>query len=345
MELDIRLLRTFRVVAQTRSFTGAARKLKLTQSSISQQVSALERELKTHLLVRSNKFVGLTTGGEILLQCACQVLDSIDRVRALLAEQSSSNAGRLSVAVPATFCHWLLPHLIDAFHERFPAIQVCVVMTDVEVAVEQLAHREVDIALIPTTVHHKSLGMAPLGKDELVAVIAPGNPLAGKERVLAADLKEQRLITPPPGNLRFVPWDDFLIHSGVFPKVVVETDDLELAKHLARENVGITVAPRWSVLSAVERGECVALPIGPAGVYREWYLGYHNATQLAGARRSFLRVCAEQLPRLFGDGARGKRPAALLGPPSPAGTSRNGASDDSIAARAETAGPKNTHRQ
>ena len=124
-------------------------------------------------------------------------------------------------------------------------------MTDVEVAVEQLAHREVDIALIPTTVHHKSLGMAPLGKDELVAVIAPGNPLAGKERVLAADLKEQRLITPPPGNLRFVPWDDFLIHSEVFPKVVVETDDLELAKHLARENVGITVAPRWS---GAERG-------------------------------------------------------------------------------------------
>jgi|SRR5579875_1387247 DNA-binding transcriptional LysR family regulator len=310
MELDIRLLRTFRVVAQTRSFTGAARKLKLTQSAISQQVSALERELKTQLVVRSNKVVGLTNMGELLLQCACQVLDSLDRVRDLLAEQSSANAGRLSVAVPATFCHWLLPHLIDEFHQRYPAIQVCVVMTDVEAAVERLAHREVDVALIPTTVHHKSLGMAPLGKDELVAVVAAGNPLAKKERVLAADLREQRLITPPPGNLRFVAWDNFLIHSGVFPKVVVETDDLELAKHLARQDVGITVAPRWSVLSAVERGECAALPLGPAGVYRDWYLGYHNATQLGGARRSFLRVCAEQLPRLFNDGGRKRASAA-----------------------------------
>jgi len=304
MELDIRLLRTFRVVAQTRSFTGAARKLKVSQSAISQQVSALERELKTQLLVRSNKFVGLTTMGEILLQCACQVLDSVDRVRDLLAEQSSANAGRLSVAVPATFCHWLLPHLIDEFHRRYPAIQVCVVMTDVEAAVERLTHREIDVALIPTTVHHKSLGMAPLGKDELVAVIATSNPLAKKGRVLAADLKQQRLIMPPPGNLRFVPWDNFLIHSGVFPKVVVETDDLELAKHLARQDVGITVAPRWSVLSAMEHGECAALPIGPAGVYREWFLGYHNGTQLSGARRSFLRVCAEQLPRMFNDGGR-----------------------------------------
>jgi DNA-binding transcriptional LysR family regulator len=333
MELDIRLLRTFRVVAQTRSFTGAARRLKLTQSAISQQVSALERELKTQLLVRSNKFVGLTTMGEILLQCACQVLDSLDRVRDLLAEHSSPNSGRLSVAVPATFCHWLLPHLIDEFHQRFPAIQVCVVMTDVEAAVERLAHRELDVALIPTTMHHKSLGMAPLGRDELVAVIAPGNPLAKRERVLPADLKEQRLITPPPGNLRFVPWDNFLIQSGVFPKVVVETDDLELAKHLARQDVGITVAPRWSVLSAVERGECVALPIGPAGVYREWYLGYHNGTQLSGARRNFLRVCAEQLPRLFSDGGR-KRPAASAADATANGTA---SANDAIAAQERTA--------
>jgi len=326
------------VVAETRSFTGAARKLKLTQSAISQQIGALERELKTPLLVRSNKFVGITTGGEILLQCACQVLDSLDRVRDLLAEQSSTNSGRLSVAVPATFCHWLLPHLIDEFHERFPAIQVCVVMTDIDVAVEKLAHREVDIALIPTTMQHKSLGMAPLGKDELVAVIAPGNPLAGKPRMLAGDFKEQRVIIPPPGNLRFVPWDDFLIHSGVFPKVVVETDDLELAKRLAQQDVGITVAPRWSVLSAVQRGECVVLPIGPTGVYRDWYLGYHNGTQLNGPRRSFLRVCAELLPRLFRDGARVK-PAATrpVSAPLAENASRNGGSVEVMVEPQETA--------
>ncbi|MGO9062926.1 MAG: LysR family transcriptional regulator [Candidatus Binataceae bacterium] len=299
MELDIRLLRTFRAVAEAKSFTGAARKLKVTQSAISQQIGALEREFKCELLVRSNKFVGLTSAGEIFLQCCCQVLDNLDRVRDLLAGQSNTNSGRLSVAVPATFCHWLLPHLIDAFRERFPAIQLCVSMTDVAIAVERVAHREIDIALIPTAIQHKAIGMAPLGKDELVAVVSPRSPLAHRERLLAADLKEQRVIMPPAGNLRFVPWDEFLISSGIFPKVVVETDDLELAKNLVEHDVGITVAPRWSVTQAVERGRCVVLPIGPSGVFRDWYLAYHNATQLTGPRRSFLRVCAEHLPRLF----------------------------------------------
>jgi LysR family transcriptional regulator, salicylic acid-responsive activator of bsdBCD len=77
MELDIRLLRTFRAVADARSFTGAAKKLKLTQSSVSQQILALERDLGTTLFKRSNKYVGLTTAGEIFLQCARQVIDNL----------------------------------------------------------------------------------------------------------------------------------------------------------------------------------------------------------------------------------------------------------------------------
>ena len=299
MDLEIRLLRTFRTVAQMRSFTGAARSLRLSQSGISQQIGVLERELGTQLLVRSSKFVRLTPAGEILLQCACQVLDNLERVKLILSERSNNNSGRLSVAVPATFCHWLLPRLIDEFHLRFPAVQVSVVMTDVDIAIDRIAHREIEIALLPTAVQHKALALAPLGKDELVAVLSPSNPLARKERILPTDFKDQRFIMPPPGNLRFVPWDKFLLHSALFPRIVVETDDLELAKRLVQQNVGITIAPRWSLNNEVGRRECVVLPIGSHGLYRDWYLAYHNAIQLAGPWRSFLRVCLEYLPRLF----------------------------------------------
>ena len=299
MELEIRLLRTFRTVAQMRSFTGAARTLKLSQSGISQQIGVLERELKTELLVRSSKFVRLTPAGEILLQCACQVLDNLERVKLILAERSNNHSGRLSVAAPAALSHWLLPHIIDEFHARFPAVQVSAVMMDVDMAIDRIAHREIEIALIPAAVKHKSLALAPLGKDELVAVLSPSNPLACKERVLATDLKDQALIMPPAGNLRFVPWDEFLLQSGLFPRIAVETDDLELAKRLVQHNLGITVAPRWSLANEMARHECAVLPIGPHGLYRDWYLAYHNATQLAGPWRSFLRVCVERFPRLF----------------------------------------------
>lgn len=141
MELDTRLLRTLRAVAETRSFTGAAKKLGLTQSSVSQQVIALERGLGVQLLKRSNKFVGLTTAGEIFLQCARQVLDNLDRVQGMLAERSKIASGHLSIGAPALFCHSLLPDVLGAFHVRSPGIALSVVTADPDSMAARLAHR------------------------------------------------------------------------------------------------------------------------------------------------------------------------------------------------------------
>lgn len=307
MELDIRLLRTFRAVADTRSFTGAAKKLKLTQSSVSQQISALERSLGVQLLRRSNKFVGLTTAGEIFLQCARQVIDNLDRVRGMLADQSKTASGLLSIGAPALFCHALLPYVLGAFHARFPAIALSVITADPDSMAARLAHRELDLALLPYPVKQQSLGMVQLGRDELVAIVAPDHVFARYERLHPNEFKGQPLIVPNPGNKLWAAWDNFLIEAGVFPDIIVETDDLDLAKRLAMEGHGVTVGPRWSVLSEIEGGELCAIPLGAAGVFRQWCLAYHHGNELTGMRRNFLKICHEEMPRLLSGPPRSKR--------------------------------------
>lgn len=300
MELDTRLLRTFRAVAETRSFTGAAKKLKLTQSSVSQQILGLERELGVQLLRRSNKFVGLTTAGEIFLQCARQMIDNLDRVRAILADHSKTASGHLSVGAPALFCHSLFPAVLGAFHTRFPAIALSVMTADPDSMAARLAHRELDLALLPFPVKQQSLGMVQLGHDELVAIVAPSHPLGGRDRLDATELKGQALIVPNPGNKLWTAWDAFLIEAGVFPDIIVETDDLDLAKRLAITGHGVTVGPRWSVVAEIARGELCAIRLGGAGVFRQWCLAYHHGSELTGMRRNFLKICHEEMPRLLG---------------------------------------------
>ena len=309
MELDIRLLKTFRAVADTRSFTGAAKKLKLTQSSVSQQIVALERGLGVQLLRRSNKFVGLTTAGEIFLQCARQVIDNLDRVRGMLADQSKTASGHLSIGAPALFCHLLLPHVLGAFHTRYPGIALSVISADPDSMAARLAHRELDLALLPYAVKQQSLGMAQLGRDELVAIVAPDHALAHHERLHAKELKGQPLIVPNQGNKLWAAWYTFLIEAGVFPEIVIETDDLDLARHLAIEGHGVTVAPRWSVLGEIDRGELCAIPLGVAGVFRQWCLAYHHGNELTGMRRNFLKICQEEMPRLLGTSGARRRTA------------------------------------
>lgn len=300
MEPDIRLLRTFRAIADTKSFTGAAKRLRLTQSTVSQQVSALERSLGVQLLKRSNKFVGLTTAGEIFLQCTRQVLDNLNRVRGLLAEHTKTASGHLSIGAPALFCHSLLPAVLGTFHSRFPRIALSVITADPDSMAARVAHRELDLVLLPFPVRQQSLGMVRLGSDELVAMVAPQHELAPHDRLHPKDLKGQRLIVPNPGNKLWAAWDAFLIDAGVFPEISIETDDLDVAKRLAIEGHGVSVSPRWSIVAEIDRGELRALPLGDAGVFRQWCLAYHHGTELTGARRNFLKVCHEEMPRLLG---------------------------------------------
>jgi LysR family transcriptional regulator for metE and metH len=142
--------------------------------------------------------------------------------------------------------------------------------------------------------------MVQLGRDELVAIVAPSHHLARCDRLHANELKGQPLIIPNPGNKLWAAWDAFLIEAGVFPEIVVETDDLDLAKHLAIQGHGVSVAPRWSVLAEVGRGELCAIPLGVTGVFRQWCLAYHHGAELTGMRRNFLKICQEEMPRLLG---------------------------------------------
>lgn len=315
MELDIRLLRTFRAVADTRSFTGAARKLRLTQSTVSQQVMALERELGTQLLKRSNRFVGLTTAGEIVLQCTRQVLDNLDRVRAMLAERSDTASGHLSIGAPALFCHSLLPQMLATFRTRFPAVAFSVITAEPDSMAARLAHGELDLALLPFPVRQQSLGTIQMGRDELVVVVAANSELAALSRIEAKQLKGHPAIVPNPGNKLWAAWELFLIEAGVFPEIVVETDDLDLAKQLVIRGHGLTVVPRWAAVAEVGAGQLSALALGHSGVYREWCLAYHHGTDLTGVRRNFLRICADEMPRLLSHPVRAKFPAVVDGPP------------------------------
>lgn len=306
MELNIRLLRTFRVVAGTRNFTAAAKQLKLTQSSVSQQISALESDLGVQLLRRSNRFVGLTTAGEIFLQCAGQVIDNLDRVRGILADQAKPTSGHLAIGVPALFGHALFPAVLNTFHLRYPRIALSVITMDPVSMAARLAHRELDLALLPFPVEQRSLGIVQLGRDELVAIVAPGHQLARDARLHPDDLRGQPLIIPNPGNPLWSAWDAFLLEAGVFPEIIVETDDLDLAKHLVIRGYGASVAPRWSVEAEVDGGKLRAMSLGPSGVWRQWFMAYHHGAELSGMRRNFLAICQQELPRLLGAGI--KRP-------------------------------------
>ncbi len=122
--MDPRRVLTFRAVARHRSFSGAARALALSQPSVSNQVSALEREIGARLLEREPGGLRLTREGEILLEHAERAFAELEAGRQALHDLRGVVGGRVRVGTGATASIHLLPPVLGRLRARYPAIEL-----------------------------------------------------------------------------------------------------------------------------------------------------------------------------------------------------------------------------
>ena len=145
--LDPRRLRVLREVATLGSFSAAAEALSFTQSAISQQVAALERETGTRLVERGVRPVRLTDAGRALVAHAEAVLARLDEAEQELGEIARLRRGRLRLASFPTAIATLVPAAIARFNHRHPDVDVTVADDHQQGLLSRLARWELDLAL------------------------------------------------------------------------------------------------------------------------------------------------------------------------------------------------------
>jgi DNA-binding transcriptional LysR family regulator len=142
--MDWDKLRVFHAVAEAGSFTHAGEQLNLSQSAVSRQISALEESLAVPLFHRHARGLILTEQGELLFRTARDVFAKLAMTEAQLSDSREVPSGRLKVTTTVAFgTLWLTPR-IHAFVERYPDIQVSLVVDDGEL---DLAMRQADVAI------------------------------------------------------------------------------------------------------------------------------------------------------------------------------------------------------
>jgi len=142
--MDWDKLRIFHAAAEAGSFTHAAEALHLSQSAVSRQVSALEQELGAPLFHRHARGLSLTEQGEMLRKTAEDVLVKLNSVESMLADTLCEPSGELRITTPAGLgATWLAPRLRE-FIERYPRIQVQLLLRDEEL---DLSKREADVGI------------------------------------------------------------------------------------------------------------------------------------------------------------------------------------------------------
>ena len=273
--LDLRELKTFRVVATEKSFTRAANLLHYAQSSVTAQVHRLEEELGVPLFDRLGRRVELTLAGRQLLTYAERLLDLADEAKCSV-QNDGQPAGILTVAAPETLLAYRMPELLKRFQADYPAIHLSLVASE-SCALGPagiILAPQVDIAFtldVPLKAGH--LTVERLRPEPIVLSVSPQHPLAGKKNVKAEAIgREQVLLTDKACSYRAV-FERTLKAEGVPVGSSLEFLSVEAIKQCALAMMGIAVLPKVVVANELKRGTLVAVdwPRQPLLVYTQMF--------------------------------------------------------------------------
>lgn len=289
--LDLNRLRYFKAVAETGSFTAAARRLGLAQPTLSVQVARLEEELGTRVLTRRRDGVSLTEAGRRLLDLASGLLDRAHEIEASMRAEGREPSGVLRIACVNSVGIYLLPEILDLLHRRHPKIRPDIRFEHADVVVELLADGEVDLALTaspgaPAAPHHLLLT-----DDPLLLACGRGHALWGRRIVKPHDLQGESLIGFDAATPTAKLVDRALSRRKIRMSPVIRASQIAAIVRMVEMNLGLGFLPRMAIAQEIAGGRLHAIEFAVEELHRGIWVGW-TAEQPFPALDAFL-ACAQ----------------------------------------------------
>jgi LysR family transcriptional regulator for metE and metH len=269
MMLDTRHLKLIVAVSEEKSVTRAGERLHLTQSALSHQLRDIEQRLGTPLFNRVNKRMILTQAGERLLQSANQVLEELKRAEDDIAQIAAGDQGALRISTECYTCYHWLPEMLKEFSRKFPKVEVKIVAEATHRPIPALLNGKLDFAIVSDLVRDKRLSYKPLFHDEVVVIMAPHHPLAGRPYIAAKDFADQTVFSYSPPDESTL-YNKVLLPAGVKPARFSEVQLTEAIIEMVKAGLGVSALARWAVSQQIESGKLVARPLTRKGFHRQW---------------------------------------------------------------------------
>ena len=241
--MDVQQLRYAVAIADTGTFTAAARRCFVAQPSLSQSIKRLERELGVELFSRTGRTAVPTAAGEAFVAEARRTLRSFDRIGPEVGAVAGLTAGHLDLVALPTLALDPLASLVGAFRRRFPGVTVRLAHPEgTEDLLRSVRDGASEIGVTETPTDPDGLAVVPLGRQEIVVAFPPGTAPSGSLR--AADLARFPIIAMPVGTSTRALLDQILDAAGVRAAIAVETDQRELIVPLVQGGAGVALVPR-----------------------------------------------------------------------------------------------------
>ncbi len=296
--MDLRQLEIIRAIAETGSFTAAGHKLHVSQSAISRQILLLEDELKTPVFLRIGRRIRITPAGESLLQLSHRVFQDLTDTVATISDSQETLRGTVRILGGMTVCLYVFPTLLSELTRQHPGIDVKIMNDSAERSIQHLRAGTGDIALLTLPVRDADMVTVPVLQEELLVVTSAKHPLTKKRKVNAQDLSTQPFVLFESGSNTRRVVDEFFASSGIEPRIVMETENVEILKALVRHGLGITIVSYQSVARDVASGHLYCARIDGRPLIRETGWVYPKMSRTPRAVDEVIKAFEKVRPRL-----------------------------------------------
>lgn len=224
--MELRHLRYFVTLAECLSFTRAAERVHVTQSTLSHQIRQLEDEVGQPLFDRIGKRVVLTEAGESFLGYASKALREVDDGLSHLMRAGDELSGEVRIGATGTFNISFVPECLAMFLQRNPTVKVTVEELAADAIGQRLIDATLDVGIAYQPADPTHLWFEPLYTEEMVLVVSPTHPLAQRRRVRMVELHRQHLVLLPKAFATRTMLDECFRASGAEPVVAAEMNTI-----------------------------------------------------------------------------------------------------------------------
>lgn len=291
--MQLSSFRVFCDLSETESFTKAAQINSVTQSAVSQQISALERQFKAMLIERSKKKFRLTREGEILYEYSKRICCTYDELRNKLQEVRDIVSGSIRVATIYSIGLHDLPPYIKKFLKAYPTVKIHVEYRRANSVYEDVLGNVVDLGLVAYPNKDPRLEIVPLRKDRMVLVCHPQHPFARLKTIPVASLASQKFISFEPDIPTRKAIDRIFRDHGISVQTVMEFDNVETVKRAVEIDAGVSILPQTTIAQEVSKATLAQVPFEGEEFHRPLAALFKKNKVLSPAMKQFLAIVKE----------------------------------------------------
>ena len=242
------------------------------------------------------------------------MFEDLERTRASILETQKTVSGTLRLVGGMTVCLYVFPALLKAFRRDHPAVDVKLIPGPTPRLIRQLRAGTADLGLLTLPVDDPHLVSVPVMREELLLVTAPNHPLARRKRITPQDLLGQSFVLFETGSGSRRTIEEFFVREQIAPKVVTETENVEIIKALVQIGMGITIIPYQAVAREVRARHLFCARIVGQQMVRETGWVYLRLNRVPRAVQEMMRTLERVRPKLkLSPGGTPKRQQASAG--------------------------------